>query len=129
MAFSIVYSFILSRFLNVATIEINFMKGELFMTNGSNEMVMPVAHMYGNGNCGFGSWGRDGDGDGRYSEDSSYRRDRDAMGRFTSRDSAYDGYSRHNKEEMIEHLKEMMHNARSEEEKESYRRTIEQMQR
>lgn len=32
--------------------------------------------------------GRDGDGDGRYSE----RRGRDAMGRFTSRD---DGYSRH----------------------------------
>lgn len=32
--------------------------------------------------------GRDGDGDGRYSE----RRGRDAMGRYTSRD---DGYSRH----------------------------------
>ena len=101
------------------------MKWELFMTNGSNEMVMPVAPMYGNGGSGFGSWG----GDGRYSEDSSYRRGRDAMGRFTSRDSSYDGYSRHSKEEMIEHLKEMMHNARSEEEKESYRRTIEQMQR
>lgn len=82
------------------------------MTNGSNEMVMPVAPMYGS-NGGFGS----------------YRRGRDAMGRFTSRDSSYEGYSRHSKEEMIDHLKEMMRNARSEEEKESYRRAIEQMQR
>lgn len=80
----------------------------------------------------YGSYarrGRDGDGDGRYSEDNSYRRGRDAMGRFTSRDSSYDGYSRHSKEEMVEHLKEMMRNARSEEEREAYRKTIEQMQR
>lgn len=75
----------------------------------------------------YGSYarrGRDGDGDGRYSEDSSYRRGRDAMGRYTSRD---DGYSRHNKEDMIEQMKEMMHNARTDEERESYRRAIEQM--
>lgn len=70
--------------------------------------------------------GRDGDGDGRYSEDNSYRRGRDAMGRFTSRD---EGYSRHSKEEMMQHLQEMMQNARSEEERESYRRAIEQMKR
>ena len=77
----------------------------------------------------YGSYarrGRDGDGDGRYSEDSSYRRGRDAMGRYTSRD---DGYSRHGKEDMVEHLEEMMRNARNEEERESYRRAIEQMKR
>lgn len=79
----------------------------------------------------YGSYarrGRDGDGDGRYSEDSSYRRGRDAMGRYTSRDS-YDGYSRHSKEEIVDHLKEMMRNARSDEERETYRKTIEQLNR
>jgi hypothetical protein len=79
----------------------------------------------------YGSYarrGRDGDGDGRYSEDSSYRRGRDSMGRYTSRDS-YDGYSRHSKEEMVDHLKEMMRNARSDEERETYRKTIEQLNR
>jgi hypothetical protein len=50
------------------------------------------------------------------------------MGRYTSRDS-YDEYSRHSKDEMIEHLKEMMQNARNDEERESYRRAIEQMKR
>lgn len=81
----------------------------------------------------YGSYarrGRDGDSDGRYSEDNSYRRGRDAMGRYTSRDSSYEnGYSRHGKEEMIDHLKEMMRNARTEEERESYRKAVEQMQR
>lgn len=87
------------------------------------------ANAYGSYNS-YARRGRDGDGDGRYSEDSSYRRSRDNSGRSYSRDGSYEsGYSRHNKEEMIEHLKEMMRNARSEEEKESYRRTIEQMQR
>ncbi len=90
------------------------------------------ANAYGSYNS-YARRGRDGDSDGRYSEDGSYRRGRDAMGRFTSRDSSYDrsydGYSRHSKEEMVEHLKEMMRNARSEEEREAYRKTIEQMQR
>ena len=58
-----------------------------------------------------GRAGRDGDSDGRYSEDGSYdysgRRGRDAMGRFTSRDSSYD-YSRHSeKERMIDKLETM----------------------
>lgn len=48
--------------------------------------------------------GRDGDGDGRYSEDGSYRRGRDAMGRYTSRD----GYSRHDdKEQMLQKINQM----------------------
>ena len=52
----------------------------------------------------YARYGRDGDGDGRYSEDSSYdystRRGRDTMGRFTSRDSSYD-YSRHSEKELM----------------------------
>lgn len=83
---------------------------------------------YSNAYGSYARRGRDGDGDGRYSEDGSYRRGRDSMGRYTSRDS-YDGYSRHSKDEMIEHLKEMMQNARNDEERESYRRAIEQMKR
>lgn len=65
--------------------------------------------------------GRDGDGDGRYSEESSYARG--------GRGSYESGYSRHGKEDMIDHLKEMMRNARNEEEREAYRKTIEQLQR
>jgi len=45
--------------------------------------------------------GRDGDGDGRYSEDYSGRRGRDAMGRYTSRDSSYDDYSRADEKEQL----------------------------
>ena len=59
-------------------------------------------------------------------DDASYARGRDSMGRYTSRDS---GYSRHGNDEMIEHLKEMMMNARTEEERESYRKTIENLSR
>jgi hypothetical protein len=70
-----------------------------------------------------GRRGRDGDSDGRYSEDSSYRRGRDSMGRYT-RDG---GYSRH--DGAIEHMEEMMRNARNDEEREAYRKAIEQMKR
>lgn len=47
--------------------------------------------------------GRDGDGDGRYSEEmgNSNRRGRDAMGRYTSRDGSYDNYSRHDEKEQL----------------------------
>ena len=51
--------------------------------------------------------GRDGDGDGRYSEDSSYRRGRDSRGRYTSRDS-YDGYSgAEDKTQMLKKIEQM----------------------
>ena len=86
------------------------------------------ANAYGSYNS-YARRGRDGDSDGRYSEEGSYRRSRDGRGSYASRDGSYDSYSRHSKEEMIEHLKEMMRNARSEEERESYRKTIEQLQR
>ena len=47
--------------------------------------------------------GRDGDGDGRYSEEGSYRRGRDRMGRYTSRD----GYSGEDKEQMMRQIEQM----------------------
>ncbi|MBP5598177.1 MAG: hypothetical protein J6Y02_22610 [Pseudobutyrivibrio sp.] len=56
----------------------------------------------------------------------SYRRGRDSMGRYTSRD---DGYSRHGNDEMIANLRSMMNNARSEQERENYRKTIEDLSR
>lgn len=48
------------------------------------------------------------------------------MGRYTSRD---DGYSGHGNDEMIANLKSMMNNARSEQERENYRKTIEDLSR
>lgn len=69
------------------------------------------------GNSMDGRRGRDADNDGRYSEDGSYKRGRDARGRYTSRD-----YSRRtDREMMIEHLEDMADDARTERE----RRTIE----
>lgn len=65
--------------------------------------------------------GRDGDGDGRYSEEYSNRRGRDAMGRYTSRDG---GYSGHNKQELVADMREMMHMV-GPEEKKAMKQTIE----
>lgn len=74
--------------------------------------------------------------------DYSYARGRDSMGRYTSRDSgsynrdnysrdnySRDNYSRTSKDEMIDHLTGMMRSARTEDERENYRKTIEQLQR
>lgn len=69
--------------------------------------------------------------------DYSYARGRDSRGRYTSRDGSYEnsnrgrsyGYSGHGNDEMIEHLTDMMRSARSEEERENYRKTIEQLSR
>lgn len=77
--------------------------------------------------------------------DYSYARGRDSRGRYTSRDGSYEnsnrgrsyegsrdrsyGYSGHGNDEMIEHLTGMMRSARSEEERENYRKTIEQLSR
>lgn len=81
---------------------------------------------YGRGSYdgSYGRRGRDGDSDGRYSEEGSYRNSRGSY------DGSYrGGYSGHDKEQMIEHLTEMMRNARGEEERESYRKVIDQMKR
>lgn len=58
--------------------------------------------------------------------DYSYARGRDARGRYTSRDN---GYSRTSKDEMIDHLTGMMRSARTEEERENYRKIIDQLSR
>ena len=73
--------------------------------------------------------GRDGDGDGKYSEDGSYNRGRDAQGRFTSRDGSYErGYSRHSeKEKMVQNLEMMMGTAQTEKEREAIRQCIEKL--
>lgn len=69
--------------------------------------------------------GRDGDGDGRYSEDSSYRRGRDARGRYTSRD----GYSKHSaKDRVIEHLENMLDDSQNQSEKIAIMRCIDELQ-
>lgn len=67
-----------------------------------------------------------------------------SRGRYTSRDGrsyegsyensnrgrSYEGdYSGHSKEEIIDHLMRMMRNARTEEERENYRKTIAQLER
>lgn len=53
-------------------------------------------------------------------DDYSYRRGRDSMGRYTSRD----GYSGHDRDSMIEGLKEKMHMATSEADRDVIRRAI-----
>ena len=54
---------------------------------------------------GGGSNARGGGRSNEYSEDGSYRRGRDARGRYTSRD---DGYSREeDKEQMLKHIEQM----------------------
>lgn len=78
-------------------------------------------------NYGRGSYarrGRDGDGDGRYSEDYSERRGRDSMGRYASRDG---GYSGHTKEHVIADMEDMMRTA-SPEEKKAIRQCIEKLE-
>lgn len=64
-----------------------------------------------------GRRGRDGDSDGRYSEEGSFRRGRDARGRYTSRDGGSYDYSRASKEEMVKKLEAMMQEAPSEKER------------
>ena len=74
----------------------------------SNRMPYPM-YYYDEPGMSNARTGRDGDGDGRYSEDSSYRRGRDAMGRYTSRDGGRDGgYSGHEeKEHLMRQIEEM----------------------
>jgi hypothetical protein len=91
------------------------------MDNYSRDGSYADGRSYGDGRSYDGSYdmgrdggqsharaGRDGDGDGRYSEgsyDNSYRRGRDAMGRFTSRDGGYSGHE--DKEQLRQQLQQM----------------------
>ena len=80
------------------------------------------------GNSMDGRRGRDGDSDGRYSEEGSYRRGRDARGRYTSYDSN-NGYSRHaEKERMIEKLRTMADSTGTEKERMAIMRCIDQLE-
>ena len=76
------------------------------------------------GMSGDGRRGRDDDSDGRYSEEGSYRRGRDARGRYTSRD--YSGHG--DKESMIEDLRMMMDEASSEKERMAIMQCIEKLE-
>lgn len=84
-----------------------------------------------NGMSNDGRRGRDADSDGRYSEDSSYRRGRDAMGRFTSRDGSYENsnrYSRHSvKDRMIAKLEDMADDATTNRERNTIMQCIDKL--
>ena len=87
-----------------------------------------------------GRHGRDGDGDGHYSEGrhgegegSSYaRRRRDSRGRYSSDGGSYEGrggYSRHSeKERMIARLEEMLETVSSERTRQAIERCIDQLE-
>lgn len=84
-----------------------------------------------NGMSNDGRRGRDADSDGRYSEDNSYRRGRDAMGRFTSRDGSYENssrYSRHSvKDRMIAKLEDMADDATTNRERNTIMQCIDKL--
>lgn len=122
-----------------------------------NDMSNDISHRYANEGgvsneyanadaSNAGRRGRDGDGDGQYSEEGSYRRGRDRMGRFTSRDGgsyeasnrdsydasnrgAYRGYSRHTaKERMMGKLEAMLQDAQTEKERMAIRQCLEELE-
>ena len=86
---------------DIKTIEAMEEAGSSYADGGhSNHMPYPY-YYYDEPGMSNARTGRDGDGDGRYSE----RRGRDAMGRYTSRD---DGYSRaEDKEQMMRQIEQM----------------------
>lgn len=64
------------------------------------------------------------------SRDSSYGNSNRGRSYEGSRDRSYgNGYSGHGNDEIIDHLTAMMRSARTEEERENYRKTIEQLSR
>lgn len=66
----------------------------------------------------------------RYYADHSYRRGRDAMGRYTSRDDYSEhGYSGHNQMSMIEELEILYRASTNEAERENIRKVIDQLKR
>lgn len=88
---------------DIKTIEAMEEAGEHSYDGGQSNR-MPY-YMYDEPATSHARRGRDGDGDGRYSEESSYRRGRDAMGRYTSRDGGYSGHD--DKEQMMRQIEEM----------------------
>lgn len=100
--------------------------------NNQNGEMNGNSQGYNAGNSNDGRRGRDADNDGRYSEESSYRRGRDAMGRFTSRDSnSYENssrYSRHSvKDRMIAKLEDMADDATTNRERNTIMQCIDKL--
>ena len=88
---------------------------------------MHSERMYRDGMSGDGRRGRDADNDGRYSETgSSYRRGRDARGRYTSRDYRYSRAEA--KDRMIEKLEKMMNETTSAKDREIIKDCIEDLE-
>ena len=94
------------------------------MMNGSSQNSY---NSYNNGMSNDGRRGRDADSDGRYSEDSSYRRGRDAMGRFTSRDGSYENSNRSVKDRMIAKLEDMADDATTNRERNTIMQCIDKL--
>lgn len=100
--------------------------------NNQNGEMNGNSQGYNAGNSNDGRRGRDADNDGRYSEESSYRRGRDTMGRFTSRDSnSYENssrYSRHSaKDRMMAKLEDMADDAKTSRERETIMKVIDKL--
>lgn len=102
--------------------------------NNQNGEMNGNSQGYNAGNSNDGRRGRDADNDGRYSEESSYRRGRDAMGRFTSRDGgSYENsnryYSRQHstKEKMLAKLEDMVDDAKTSRERETLMKAIDKL--
>lgn len=88
---------------------------------------MHSERMYRDGMSSDGRRGRDADNDGRYSETgSSYRRGRDARGRYTSRDYRYSRAEA--KDRMIEKLEKMMNETTSAKDREIIKDCIEDLE-
>ena len=69
--------------------------------DGYSQRMMYPGYYYDEPGMSRARAGRDGDGDGRYSE----ARGRDAMGRYTSRDGGYSGHQE--KEQMMRQIEDM----------------------
>lgn len=102
--------------------------------NGQNSEMNGNTQNHG-GMSNDGRRGRDADNDGRYSEESSYRRGRDAMGRFTSRDGgSYENsnryYSRQHstKEKMLAKLEDMVDDAKTSRERETIMKVMDKLE-
>lgn len=95
----------------------------------SNGYSYEYSNAYDGGMSNAGKRGMDGDGDGRYSEEGSYRRGRDMRtGRYVSRDSYERGYSRHGqKERMMEKLEDMLQEAGTPKERQAIMQCIDKL--
>lgn len=92
------------------------------LTDTIKNMIKIDMYEEGGGYSGDGEWTANGMYSRAYDRGSSYRRSRDSMGRYSSRDYPMGGYSGGT---MQEHLDAMMRDARTDEE----RRMIEDMRR